>query len=150
MLNHWLLDCLFYNLFRLTTKITWNLYITGPLWGEPTSNAESIYMSWLRHVCRYEFCMKPYWIVLPIDCCLLQWDESLRVSLTTAICMLYFSWVFPNSGTVMHVFRVCSHPWESVCILPWRNMGFYTWLVLNLRSLPGVLATWQFNWKCVA
>ena len=52
-LNHWQLDCLINNLFRLTTKKTWKLCITVNLWGESISNAGSV--SWSGHCHSWNF-----------------------------------------------------------------------------------------------
>ena len=58
-LKTWQFDCLLTSLFRLTTKKIPKVHITGPLWGESTSdqcipsqrasNRESISMSWCLH-----------------------------------------------------------------------------------------------------
>ena len=42
--NHWQLDCLFKNLFRLTTTQTSKLCISGPMWGESTGHYWSFVM----------------------------------------------------------------------------------------------------------
>ena len=121
------LDCLLSALFRITTKKTTKLYITGFLWGElpvtsqRVGNAERVSMSWRHYMLRER---TPECISVIIWIC----EIIAQLPKLAIVSQLCFCWVRKKT-VVRSCWRLMTRVWHKAitCFSLWRCFLKKTW-----------------------